>query len=516
MKKYIFLHFTSLIASLSNGQTPDKTYELDRYLINPSKKTVSVQQEFHEYRDDGLHAWGVRYVPDSTINYDKTTLFVIGNQFVFKEHIPQNWAFLQESDLKTLRIIRIDFEYNTSLCRDKNFLYRNSIGFGGRFGWQFIDLSGYETINDFIYKKNNELYFLTKDFKLKKIGNIKLHIPTLTHVMGNYFTDKNGLYLLGGYHILTQKLILGKQEKADSIYDKSIRLEKIGNKKITPIIKRDYFIYGDKVYASGYFNENKPLPINVEKMKEFEFKNSYSGNQTTFFLADDTHVFAIKIHPWHDFLDNDFFDKNVNEWQVISAGDIGIYKEDDGKTLYFQSGIKQGKPMEYAGILIQKQNEFYTIDTREKGSVQKFNQVFIFNFDTQQYETLDLSQYRYLAENLWIYKNRLYVNGLPTKEKINIENLHFIAHHNIKTNFLTDDQSLIYVGEGEYGTLGEGGNKVSVFGKRIVSEVDFSTLKVITADILTDKDNIYIGNRGKGINVVPIKALELDVKIFTE
>jgi hypothetical protein len=62
---------------------------------------------------------------------------------------------------------------------------------------------------------------------------------------------------------------------------------------------------------------------------------------------------------------------------------------------------------------------------------------------------------------------------------------------------------------------GNGNEAMQVLGENIISGVDFSTLKVITADILIDKEHIYNSNYD-GIGIIPIKALQLDVKIFTE
>jgi hypothetical protein len=529
---YVFISLFFVYSSY--GQ---KTYILGRYEINPSKKTIGVLTRFSESLGDGGEAFGERFVPDSTIDFDKTTLLVIGNQFVFKEHIKCGGTFYPELDLNSLRIIRVDLsEFSGSrregsLCRGKNRLYKIVNG-NELYPWGSIDISGYKIVNDFIYKKDNELYFLSSDFKLKIIKDVKLDESTLTHIMDNYFADKNGLYLLGGYITQEHKaektetgLVIWRKEWEDSFCDKSVKLEKSNCKTILPIIKRDYFIYRNTIYSPTSVNGHKPLPLNASKIKELEIRNSSYANYRTDFLADDAYTYVTKNedegyvplesrYDNHWFVNNNFFEKNVNQWQLINQN---IFKGDEN-TLYFPSVIKQQSGMEYMGVLVEKQNDFYTFKTDKKSALQKFNRVLIFNFDTQEYEKLDLSQYRYLSENLWIYKNRLYMTdkGLPVKEAIETENLQFITHNNIKTNYLTNDKLLIYMGNiTGYSTLGEGGNTMEMLGNRIVSIVDFLTLKVIGTNILTDKENIYIGNR-EGITVIPIKALGLDLKIFTE
>jgi hypothetical protein len=113
----------------------------------------------------------------------------------------------------------------------------------------------------------------------------------------------------------------------------------------------------------------------------------------------------------------------------------------------------------------------------------------------------------------------MYSDGiaLPIKDVENTENLQYITHHKVKTDFLRNDKSLIFIDKfGGTSTSGEGGNKMQVLGNRILTtEVDFASLKVITSSILMDKDNIYVGAHS-GILVTPIKALGLNVKVFAE
>lgn len=522
--------------NLISGQT---SYILGKYKINPTEHKILVSEFFSEKIDGGGHAWGEKYVLDNTIDYNNTTLFVIGNQFIFKEHISKNGSYSPQLDFNTLKVINIDVEeYEGSLCRDKNFLYRNSIGIEQQSKWESISLSGYKTINDFVYQKDNDLYFLSQDFELKKIENLKLDVSTLVKVMGNYFTDKNGLYLLGGYSTQEFKaektetgLVIYRKEWESFFHNESIQLEKQNKRKqIKPIIKTDYFIYNEKVYSPRSLNSHLPLPLNSKEMVELEIKNSSYADYTTNFLADNEHTLVMTNkngcygtlearygNQW--FVENDFFEKNVNQWEVISRGDLDIFTGKDGN-LYFPNQLKRKNNDNYVGIVIHKQKEFYTFELNENSTLKKFSKVFIFNFDIKEYEELDTKQYRYLSENFWIYKNRLYMYssgiGLPIKELMDTTNLHLIKHHNKKTNFLTNNNLLIYMGKfGGISTLGEGVNKVQILGNRIISDVDFSSLEVITADVLKDHENIYIGNHN-GISVIPIKSLGLNIKILTE
>jgi hypothetical protein len=505
---------------ISRAESIDTTYLLGDYLINPNKKQISIYKMTGGYdKESGIHWDGYYYAPDSTINYDSTTLFIIGNTIFFKEQV----EFSPNLDLNTLRVIRNDLdEYGCLLCRDKNSLYEGSVGSSTDDNddmepCSIIDLSGYTTINDYIYKKGGDLYFLLKEeFELEKIEGVTLDIPTLKHLMNNYFTDKNGLYLLGGYGYV--------EDKTSYEYDKSVQLEKSNGKTIIPLVKRNYLVYDGKVYSPAEDAAHQPLPLNANRIKELELNNYREVS----FLADDDHTFRtegsdgystteFKMEIFNRQYDADFFKKNVNQWQIITGGDVHFIKENNGKTLYFPSASKKPLPGPIQShVLIKTPDGFYIFDEGNGSTLQKIDQVFIFNFDTKKYEELDTNQYRYVAENLRIYKNRVYgYDGLPIMEPIDAQHLHFITHHDVKTDYLTDGKSLIYIGNmGGITMTGRGNETMQVLDERIISGVDFSTLKVITANILIDKEYIYNGN--DGIGVIPIKALQLDVKIFTE
>ncbi len=526
MKKTLnlLLFILAILPALTYGQ---RKYELGRYQIDPTNKTISVLTGFSKTITDGDgqergHGWGERYIVDSTINFESTSLFVFGNQFVLKEHF-QNWNLPPQLDVSSFRIIYNGLGYKRSLSRDDNFIYRNSIGAIHETKWESIDLTGYQTISDFIYKKENILYFLSKDFILKEVKGVKLHIPTLKHIMGNYFADKNGLYLLGGYR--TMEYEDSNKQWVNSFREGSVLLEKSKRKKITPVIHTDYFIYKGKVYSSRYFDENKPLPLNVSKLKEIELRWNYgSGNSPIVLLADDSQTFISDQSRGYEtfetnnndrwFVNNSFFSEQVNQWQVINQK---IYKDDDGETLYIPSELKPAIKRGYMGILVAKQNDFYTFTFNRNDSLSKFRQVLIFNYDIQDNEIIDLDQYRYLSEDLWIYKGRLYLTdkGLPSKEMIETEKLNFLTLHNAKTNYLSNGSKLIYVGNIRNSSIGESTKKMQVLGSRIVSNVDFATLKVLSMDILIDKSNIYIGDY-QGVRIIPIDKLGIEIKAFTE
>lgn len=88
-----------------------------------------------------------------------------------------------------------------------------------------------------------------------------------------------------------------------------------------------------------------------------------------------------------------------------------------------------------------------------------------------------------------------------------------------ETNYMTDGISLIYLGKvGGYSTETiKGREHVSLnpTGRepRIIPYKNLSKLKIINDDILIDDNCIYNGSY-RGINVIPIDSLGMDIKIY--
>jgi hypothetical protein len=117
-----------------------------------------------------------------------------------------------------------------------------------------------------------------------------------------------------------------------------------------------------------------------------------------------------------------------------------------------------------------------------------------------------------------VYKNRVYLEEcMPVEEEIDIPNLRFLTHHDENSNYLTDGKALIYIGERHSLSFdNKNGEAIAILGERMIKDVvDLPTLKVVSADVLIDKNNIYNGN-SYGITVIPIKELGMEVIVLTE
>ncbi len=513
---------------LSFGQTTTK-YIIGNYQIDPENKTIAVLKGFSG-TDGDMHYWGEEFVIDSTINYEQTMLYIFGNQVIFKEHLSEDWIIPKNIDFDSFKIL--DFNLNGySICRDRNNLYQNYIGTKNQIKWVTIYLNEYQEINDFIYKKSDTLYFLSDDFKLEEIkGDIKFHLSSLKHITGNYFKDKNGLYYLDSFYTQEIKnretdtgLILWSKEWEKYLHKDAVKLEKSKGKKAEIELKNDYFIYQNHLYSNKVRTTPYAIPI---KPDDFNYLVLNHNRQKIKILADKENTYvsvdnrgftpldSIEKSYWSFWSINpNILKSNIYQWKIINPEFMGTIEDNK---IYFPSAIKH--PKDYLGNLIKKENKYHYF-TLKDSQLKEAEQLFIFNYDTQKYEPVNLSEYRYLSKDLWIYKNRLYMTnlGLPTKEKIHTDNLDFIKINDKETNFLKDNESIIYIGNIEGHSLqGENGRSVQVLGNRTYSKIDFQSLTVISADILMDNKNLYVGDFMDGIRVIPYKQLGLKLKIFTQ
>lgn len=134
----------AILYAQESGQTGVKSYLLDRFLITPQQKMISVRTKI------GGDTWdGFTYVPDIRIVYDKTSLIILGDQIFFKEEIDI------DLDFETLYII--ENNEGKRIYADKNYIYH----LFERELHQRIKISDYKTINDYIYQdKSGNLYFM--------------------------------------------------------------------------------------------------------------------------------------------------------------------------------------------------------------------------------------------------------------------------------------------------------------------------------------------------------------------
>ena len=506
MKAYLILLFAILTVLTSCGQaSPEKdypvsvdtknSYALGEYLFNPSAKKIWVLEKYGK----GKVGTAVGYFPLKEINYDHTSLIVLGKRILFKEQFPK------EVDFKSLNYI------DEGLFEDKNYIYSYypdalpiQINESSK-----IDISGYKRISNYIYEnKVGALYFLNtiNGFGLEKINDLSdLDKATLKHLQRQYFADKNGLYAFNARYFGD-----GSVEKIECI-----QLEKSNGKTIEPIVTRNYLVYHKSVYAR--YDLIEKLQIDADKMVECR----WDDNQMIFFLTDGKNVYeqdnsayqSMHRNTGNNYVNN-FFKSGI-AIQKIYNFEIMLSKDSDAQTLYFNNRKDKTGYTETGGILVKTATGFYfAVSGPVDREPIKIKKLMIYNPITDKDEVFDGQHYFKISSEMYAYKGQLFLYNTPIKELSNLQHPNFFMSNGIKTNFITDGNTLIAYGSfNGYLTENSNGTEKVVYGKWIKTGVDVSQLKAINKNLLVDENNFYDCSNGS-LQVIPIKKLGLDVKLL--
>ena len=260
------------------------TFLLGNYLINPTERMIGRREYFTVWFGvGGAHGHGRHFVHNLAINFDNTTLFVVGNQLFFKEEMD----FFPELDLNSLQILYTNLRRNKRfnfVARDKNHLYIGAIGtfYRGNNRMPFsINITGYTLINNRIFQKEDRLYFLSDRAGVRGVcvGLIRIinpeefHLPTLEHRIENFFADKTGIYRLGGYRYQGERFY--RIERPRYRYYSRAREDDIARRtRITSPFRIDE----NRVYSRGFLVYE---PIDAENLRFI-----YHHGQKTRFMTD--------------------------------------------------------------------------------------------------------------------------------------------------------------------------------------------------------------------------------------
>ncbi|MFV0330023.1 MAG: hypothetical protein ACK5KL_09435 [Dysgonomonas sp.] len=465
----------------SLGLSNKKYYEFGEYRIYPTEKAVLVYQ--NEYSPCYI---------DTLINFDSTTLVFYGNTFGFEEHLD---GLIDYNTLKVLDY-NIDKDYSWSICKDRNTIYKGLSG-------DKIDISGFKCINDWIYLDNDdEIYYLTTTGDLSKmdIYDQRPHIPSLEYIGDGCFYNKDGLYEL-------QRQYNYKDERNIWFNAVPVRIEESKGKNIRPFVTPLYFTYGSNVYLRqsrlGWGEQNfQKLEINGTNLKEFILSDSY---HFSYILTDgkNSYVFPDKIQ-------NKINTNSISEWKQLSRDNQRFTYDEKANILYYASNNIPDIGRSISGALICIGDKFWLINfsgyDNEKGKMISLDKVMI---DAGKgYEELDISNYKYIDADLYLYKDTLYGNRCtPVNESTDLElrNFYPIQHNYISTQYFTDGKVLYYNDEMYRYTL----PRESLIPLHVIKDVDFNSLKVISKTMLIDKNNIYIG-----LTIIPIDSLGVKVKVY--
>lgn len=484
-------------------KTMDSNYQIANYQLNPTQKTVSLLQEYSK----GEVGTMMGYFPDKQINYDSTTLVVLGNEVLFKEY------FTKEVDFASLRYIG-ESSYSQNLFSDKQFIYAYSPNFLQHQGTaKKLDVSAYTRLNDYIFEdKIENLYFLNAvdGLKLSKIdASLKVDKHTLKHLQGQYFADKNGLYAFGVRYFGHKYSNKFSQQPID------ILVESSNGKSIKPIVTRNYIVYGTSVYAKGHAIDK--LKLDVNKMMELKWPN-----QNIYFVTDGTNLYENRHSEYNETgwnkdnsYANDFFKSGINLIKIFSP-DIKFLQGKDKNTLNF-SNIKRDETayIDKRGILIKTDKGYYFANLgRPNVKPDKIDKIIIYNQNTKQNEEFADSEFLNIEERIFAYKGNIFFNDIPIKEINGAKNYEYFKHNGIKTNFISSGDTLIGIGNiGGYQTEMVNGEQKVVFGKWIKTGIDISKLKAVNKNLLVDDANFYDCSNGS-LQIITFNKIGMPVKLL--
>ena len=438
----------------------------------------------------GVNWDGFRFVKDSIINYDSTVLVIIDNEVYFKEYLPK------EMDISALRIVK---DFNDAYLSDGKSIFHYNTGLNDLF--KRIDISGMKEVTDFVFQKpSGKLFFLKPyAFELVELDLKNLDLPTLKHISGQYFYDKNGLYFFGGHDGLDGKYI----EKSEMIMPSN-------GKNIVAKINRQYFVYDGAVFALTRAERIERLKINPDKMIEIgpiEIAN---------YLLTDGENSYFSSSGYDDFSSNSAIDFskyfktpiNIQKWYSANSKYIQSEKNPSEVELvtFQRESFYQNPPTSFIAMVNGENYIFYPEDS-EIAPV-KISKLTTYNNKTKALETLDPSQFKQFGNGeITVYKNTAYYGEVELyTEGWDLRNLREIEH----SYFITDGKMILDLSNvGGHSIKKINGKELADLSERVFADSYSEKIKVIAKEILTDGTYIFTKQQK-----IKISDLKLKVKIL--
>jgi|GEM_PF-2141639 len=477
-----------------NDEQTNEIFSFDGWMISSAERTVYKKQLTGgtDYDENGhkIHWSGSEYVPEEEIDFETTSLIFMGGVVAFKEFFP-----IKTADISSLQVvynsIGYDNEYTIVLSSADKKLYslnKNRV-------ISQTDISDFNYLRKLIFKhKNGKLHYIHPEgYDLCEI-TIPVDEATIQHVAANYFVDKNGLYFFDSHKEKTQKLERSK-------------------KFIQPILHEECLVYDNAAYpyATAVFNQ-KDLRLNAKELSSISTPYSqFIGDKNNLFpLQSNTNSLLIGSISPKDIIQKGMPPAPLNKWKCFDIITVGGNLK---KNVLYYSSEKH-----YAGggsrySLVKTPDGFYGISGSSMNlEAVKFDDIMIYNLEKNDYESIDVDQFRRLSTQFYIYKNRLYASeSCPVETELNLEKLHPILHYGKATEFYTDGTFLLGGSILSEMKIEQRNNQKWYLSESLFRDVDWKSLQVLSDKLLIDKNNIYQVNNAV-FKVIPIKSLKLDVK----
>lgn len=454
MQKLALFLLITISTTMANSQ--EKGYELGKYTIPEiGDSTIYFATSYEEtsyVNGERLNVHKIRKVPILTPPLSKSNLVFIGNSFGFN------------SDYEGIKVLDYSLEYpqRMTVYNSTNHTVNGK------------DATGYSPVEGLIFSRGSDLFFF--DANHFRPIEVPLDTASLTYINANYYYDKNGLYHIDDFRTDDKKL-------SDELH--------------TPILYKDYFVYGNNVYMYRKvmrFDSNSFITFG------YNYNTYYSDGENLY----DSNLIPLELHK---FIINTP-EEPLNDWKFITALSRGKIKNN---TLYL-SPPKHNEGGGYGGLIFKANGRYFGLTGSSSYLEAKyFDDVLIYNHHTKEYESVDPDQYRQLTIHFYSYKNQLYyLDANPMESGFNLAKLDVVRHKGYPTEFYTDSKYLLggynfseMVNKGTYE------NPIYEF-KPLFHDVDWATLKVISYNILVDKSHIYQSNQSV-LGAKPIKDLNVNV-----
>ncbi|MDI1257204.1 MAG: hypothetical protein PSV16_14010 [Flavobacterium sp.] len=471
------------------------------YAINPKLK------EINRAIETGGASWdGIGWVKASEINFESTSLIFIGHSMIFKEQMPAG------CDMKTLGAISSEW---TTAFKDNHKIYTAPLN---GYRAQALDISNYKVLSKRFYQDSqNNIWALLGDltqleYSLQKIiTNEKVDFHTLQYLTGYFYADENGLYYA-----------FSESNKQSSGY--YYNLKKIcddGGENTTPFVAKNYLVYGKCVYSLKSGTPFK-LDLDVSKMKEisaeFSSNHSYLTDGKRTYKANNANngydtITKYERRYQHQVL-NEIFTTNGITVQKIYSEQL-VFCEINNTDLIFSNENHKScnKPLN-EGRLIKTSAGYYWLaaDSNAK-KAKKINNVFFYNVATKKNEVFDANQFTYFKDGFYRYKNQLYRKTNLLATNLDVEKTKLIQQQNEVSNFLTDGNNILYIGNiTGYSNSTVKGIEQVMLTDRSIKNINISNIKIANEDVLILNDAVVV-SKGAAISIA---KLGIDVKVYSE
>jgi len=450
---------------MTQTETESKGYHIGNYMIYPETKTISKGQMI-----GGVDWDGYGYFPDSTINYNTTSLILMKNIIEFRER-------LEGIDFKTLKSFP-----GLDWFMDKNAIYKDAYSIK----YPVASLKDLRQIGNTLYEREDgKIAYIHSYYGLMQwVSDVVPDKPTLIHLADGFFMDKNGLYNV-------------KQYMNDGV---PVYIDKYDGSMPDYKVYESYITVGDKVFAR-IDNKVFQLDLDVKNVREYIY-NRYDIYYT---ITDGKKTY---------YYSKRYRESDFQEIKNLRGRDLGLeIKLPFILEINKQRNMLNFKPEPNEGEGLLFFNAKTGIYTRvNMFRVYTYNRMYIYNNKTKKREPFDYKKYKYLGENLYVYDGTLYANGaMPVIESFEVDNLHIIQDDNIVSNFVTDGKRLLC--NAVSGSIKSSGETGHIYKDEFITDiVDFETLEIISPNLLIDKNNIYWGQGT--LNIIPRKELGIKIEVY--